>query len=69
MSTNEELCLMAQKGSTAARRQLLDSSMNFYTHIANAVWETNRDWCQSMCIAPDDLLQEGLIKLSDGIDT
>ena len=69
MLTNEELCLLAQSGNADARLQLLQDNMKFYTHIANSVWEKNRNRYQSVGIGAEDLLQEGLMKLDGGIDT
>lgn len=61
--TNEQLCIMAQAGDTAARDMLLVNSQDFIRQIAKGISSQYQDGR----VSEDDLIQEGCLGLLEAI--
>lgn len=61
--TNEELCVMAQAGDTAARDMLLMNSQDFIRKVAKSISVQYQDGR----VGEDDLVQEGCFGLLEAI--
>ena len=61
--TNEQLCIMAQAGDTAARDMLLINSQDFIRKIAKGISSQYQD----DRVSEDDLVQEGCFGLLEAI--
>ena len=60
---NELLCVLAQKGDTAAKNKLIENNLSFVHKLAHEVWSAQNELNQSLGIEADDLVQEGSIGL------
>lgn len=65
--SNEQLCLRAQKGDTAARDLLLENNLGFIRKTANELYQNMALAETELAIDRDDLEQEGCIGLLNAI--
>ena len=65
--TNEQLCVLAQKGEEAARSLLLENNMGFIRSTANSMYVSMALAESGLSIDQDDLTQEGSLGLLDAI--
>lgn len=65
--TNEQLCICAQGGDSAARTLLIEKNLAYIRQTARSVWNQNKA-IQFLGIEVEDLEQEGAIGLLQCVD-
>ena len=61
--TNEQLCVLAQKGDVQAQEQLVRNNLGYIRKTANELYISNNLENSELGIDRDDLIQEGSINL------
>lgn len=61
--TNERLCVLAQRGDTKAREQLVQNNLGYIRKAANELYVSNNLGNSELGIDRDDLIQEGSLGL------
>ena len=62
-ATNEELCALAKQGDADAQNLLIENNLRFIKKTAYELWNAQAELNQSLGIALDDLIQEGMLGL------
>ena len=61
--TNEQLCVLAQRGDAQAQEQLVKNNLGYIQKVANELYQSVGLGNSELCIDHDDLIQEGSIGL------
>ena len=61
--TNEQLCVLAQRGDAQAQEQLVQNNLGYIQKVANELYQSVGLGNSELGIDHDDLIQEGSIGL------
>lgn len=61
--TNEQLCALAKQGNIDAQNLLVENNLHFIQKTAYEVWSAQKELNCALHIEPDDLVQEGSLRL------